>query len=151
MILSGNIYPWKIFTAEIINQIGLEMSARWSCSLRDQLTGEWGGGMGDMDGDIGYRRRGDSPELRVWKKRKRIRSDDRQTDGQMDKCTVSTCEGSIKKTIRCPLFVILSHSIQEMLFVNGLLDTINISIYVSKQKPINIFNVLWYHSERNYL
>ena len=28
MILSGNIYPWKIFTAEIMNQIGLERSAR---------------------------------------------------------------------------------------------------------------------------
>ena len=39
MILSGNIYPWKIFTAKIMNQIGLERSARWSCSLGDQLTG----------------------------------------------------------------------------------------------------------------
>ena len=41
MILSGNFYPWKKFTAERMNQIGLERSARWSCSLGDQLTG-WG-------------------------------------------------------------------------------------------------------------
>ena len=53
------------------------------------MTGEWGGGMGDMDGDnwIPRERLRDSPELRVWKKRKRIRSDDGQTDGQTNRQT----------------------------------------------------------------
>ena len=39
MILSGTIYPWKIFPAEII---GLERSARWSRSFWEPV--DWEGG-----------------------------------------------------------------------------------------------------------
>ena len=49
-----------------MNQIGLEKVCEMILFIGgpvdwegDQLTGEWGGGgMGDMDGDIGYRGRG---------------------------------------------------------------------------------------------
>ena len=99
MILSGNVYPWKIFTAEIMNQIRLEKVCEMILFIGGPV--DWEGG--PVDWGMGGRRHGrhgwghwipwerlrDSPELRVWKKRKRIRSDDRQTDKQMD--IISTC------------------------------------------------------------
>ena len=97
MILSGNVYPWKIFTAEIMNQIRLEKVCEMILFIGGPV--DWEGG--PVDWGMGGRRHGrhgwghwipwerlrDSPELRVWKKRKRIRSDDRQTNKWTDKWT----------------------------------------------------------------
>ena len=93
-----------------MNQIGLERSARWSCSLGTSWLGGWGGAWETWMGGhwISWGRLRDSPELKVWI-RKRNRSADGRTDGQtefppVDSTTVRSRVKELTSTCQSPCF-----------------------------------------------